>query len=435
MSLLLEALKKAEKAKEEAQRRARGETQSAELRIEGAEAAASADAKPVLTRAELPDIRQPLEILSDDITPKEAQPEPAPPVQPAAPPPRPASTPRPRVEAPKPAEAQATAKKVFEAKFKEPNPRLPFYLTMGLLGVFALGTAGYFWYQLRPPPPLVNSNPPPSGPIIAAPAPDLRPAAAAPAAPPAIPGLPSAAPSAPPVAAAPPVAPKPPAAIVAPPPRPAPRLTAPAPLAPRLMESSVTQSRLPPQVHPKVETAYAAYLAGDFAAARTNYQDALREDAGNRDALLGIAAIDLRSGRYEAAEGTYLRLLQVDPNDAHAQAGLIALRSGRLDPLATESRVKTLLAADPGANVLHFTLGNQLVQQGRWAEAQQHFFKAFAADPDNADFAYNLAVSLDHLRQSKLALDYYRRAIALAEKRGASFDLAAARNRAAQLGN
>jgi len=72
--------------------------------------------------------------------------------------------------------------------------------------------------------------------------------------------------------------------------------------------------------------------------------------------------------------------------------------------------------------------------QGRWAEAQQHYFKAFAADPDNADFAYNLAVSLDHLRQSGLALEYYRRALALAEKRGASFELAAARSRAQQLG-
>jgi tetratricopeptide (TPR) repeat protein len=141
----------------------------------------------------------------------------------------------------------------------------------------------------------------------------------------------------------------------------------------------------------------------------------------------------VRSGRLEAAEATYLRLLQLDPNDAHAQAGLIALRASRLDPLATESRVKNMLAADPGAHVLHFTLGNQLAQQSRWEEAQQEYFKAFAASPDNADFAYNLAVSLDHLRQRRPALEYYRRAVALAEKRGGSFDVAAARRRAAEL--
>ena len=55
MSLLLEALKKAERAKEEAQRRSRGET---ELTIQTTETppSAAADEKPILTRAELPDI-------------------------------------------------------------------------------------------------------------------------------------------------------------------------------------------------------------------------------------------------------------------------------------------------------------------------------------------------------------------------------------------
>ena len=423
MSLLLEALKKAEKAKEEAQRRAKGEPAAPELRIEGEAPVAE---KPVLTRAELPDIRQPLEILTEEIAPR---------------PPEAAGD----FEEPLAAD-RATARKVFEAKFREPNPRLQFQIALASLGVAAIGIVVYFWYQLRPPAPLVNLNPPPAAQQAAAPAPspEIRPAAAAPiaAAPPAIPGLPpvTAAPVAapaprerPPREAA-PLAPEPAARVAAPSvPRTAPRFEPPP--QPRLAETPVTQTRQPPQIDPKVASGYAAYVAGDLATARSDYQAALRDDAGNRDALLGLAATDVRSGRYETAEAVYLRLLQNDPTDSNAQAGLIALRASRLDPLATESRVKNLLAADPGANVLHFTLGNQLAQQGRWAEAQQAYFKAMAADPDNPDFAFNLAVSLDHLRQSKLAADYYRRAVALAEKHGASFDLAAARTRAAQLGN
>jgi tetratricopeptide (TPR) repeat protein len=448
MSLLLEALKKAERAKEEAQRKAREEGQAKALSLEPAAAAPpAADAKPVMTRAELPDIRQPLEILSDDLTPKEPEAAPAAVLQssPLLDKPAPAARPapqRPQSEAARQTQAQAadraTGKKVFEAKFKEANPRLPFYIMMGCLGLFALGTGIYFWYQLRPPPSLVNANPPRTGVEVAAAPAESKPGAtaAAPAGPAPIPGLPGATAAAPapaPTAATPTPAP---AAAAAPKPAPVPRaptFTSPGPR--QIEQPALAQTRLPPQVHPKVDSAYTAYLAGDLAAARADYQQALREDAGNRDALLGVAAIDVRTGRFESAEGTYLRLLQTDPNDAHAQAGLIALRSSRLDPLATESRVKTLLAADPGANVLHFTLGNQMAQQGRWAEAQQEYFKAFAADPDNADFAYNLAISLDHLRQFKAALEYYRRAIALAEKRGASFDVAAARIRVAQLGN
>jgi Flp pilus assembly protein TadD len=435
MSLLLEALKKAERAKEEAQRRAQGDKQDATVVIAPPP---PADAEPVRTREQLPDIRQPLEIVADEPPPRRK--DPALGLAEDKPRPEPAAAPRPPPKAETQARERAAARKVFEAKFRESNPRLPFFITVGALGVFAIGTVIYFWLQLRPPAPLVNTNPQrPSGeqvvaaPVEIKPAPRASaPATAAPAAPAAIPGLPSVAP-APPAPAAPAAAPKPVAPRPAPPVaetpllKPQPRTVAPA-------ETEVSTNRPVPQVHPKVASAYAAYLAGDLATARSDYQQALREEPANRDALLGLAAVDVRSGRLDLAEAAYLRLLQADPRDAHAQAALLALRAGRVDPVAAESRVKSMLADNPGAHVLNFTLGNQFAQQGRWAEAQQEYFRAFSAEPDNADFAYNLAVSLDQLRQPKLALEYYRRAIALAKARGASFNLAAAEARAAQLG-
>jgi len=439
MSLLLEALKKAEKAKEEAQRRARADTG------DGGEAAdAEAERRPVLTRDKLPDISTPLEIMSDDLSPPSAPQRPAPAFEPSEPPAAPKAPPRPAAAeaSDEQTASRVRAKKVFEAKFREPNPRMPFYIAMGALGAFTLGTAGYFWYQLRPAPALVNLSPPrqaepaavASG--AATPAATAAPTAAAPSA---IPGLPATAPksaAASSAASAPALASRPVAEAQSEAPRPAlrapePRLTPPA--APARSETVASVARSAVQVHPKVEAGYAAYLAGDLAAARAEYQQGLREEPANRDAMLGLAALDVRAGRYEAAEALYLRVLQVDPRDAPAQAALIALRSGRSDPLATESRVKTLLAADPSAHALNFALGNQLAQQNRWAEAQQEYFKAYTAEPDNADFAYNLAVSLDHLRQPRQALDYYQRAIGLSEKRGASFDVAAARTRAATL--
>jgi tetratricopeptide (TPR) repeat protein len=414
MSLLLEALKKAEKAKEEAQRRARGETQEPKA------------APPV---AQASEARTPLEIVADGAPAKRAEPtlsltEDKPPPQPRA-------------------EGQlaerAAARKVFEAKFKEPNPRVPFFITLGALGVFAVGTVIYFWIQLRPTAPLVNLNPkPPAGQVAVAPAPgapvpNAPVATAASAAQSGIPGLPSATATAAPAASAPkpapPVAREPEVPLL----KPQPRTPAPGPRAPGSGRTEVSASRATPQVHPKVGSAYAAYLAGDLAAARADYQQALREEPGNRDAALGLAALDVRAGRHEAAETAYLRLLQADPRDAHAHAALIALRAGRVDPVAAESRVKLMLAENPSAHVLNFTLGNQFAQQGRWPEAQQEYFKAYAAEPDNPDFAYNLAVSLDHLRQPSLALQYYQRAITLAKARGASFQLQVAEDRAAQL--
>ena len=461
MSLLLEALKKAEKAKEDAQRRARGETGEApppaaapaappaapapaELRLEGDPAPAQ-DAPRVTTRAELPDLSAPIEIVADELRAKNPPPRSELRFEPSKEAPRkPAAQPQPAAQSAD-REQRSAARKVFEAKFKEPNPKLPFYIALGVLGVCAVGIVAYFWWQLRPPYPLVNTNPPrPSGEAQIAAAPERPAPAAAPGASPAtaIPGLPgaplAAAPAAPPPAmqapqpAAPsatpavprPTAPRPPSVL--PPEKP---LLAPAP------GPEVAVTRATAQIHPRVDAGYAAYQSGDLARARAEYEQALNDEPTNRDALLGMAAVETRSGRHGAAEAAYLRLLQVDPRDSHAQAGLMALRSARLDPLAAESRVKSMLAQDPGAPALNFTLGNQLAQQGRWAEAQQEYFKAFAADPENADFAYNLAVALDHLRQPRLAREYYLRAAGLAEKRGATFDAAAARARAAALGN
>ena len=107
---------------------------------------------------------------------------------------------------------------------------------------------------------------------------------------------------------------------------------------------------------------------------------------------------------------------------------LIALTEN-IDPAAAESRVKTLLAAEPEAAHLHFTLGNLYAGQERWPEAQQAYFDAFRLDDENADYAFNLAVSLDRLLQRRTALDYYRLALDLATRRPASFDSASVTER------
>jgi tetratricopeptide (TPR) repeat protein len=185
-------------------------------------------------------------------------------------------------------------------------------------------------------------------------------------------------------------------------------------------------------VDPSVEQGYQAFQRNDLAAARDSYQRALSHEPYNRDALLGLAAIDVRSGQLEAAEARYLKLLEIDPRDSQAVAALVGLR-GQLDPVAAESRLKTLIATQPDVAQLYFSLGNQFGQQSRWPEAQAAYFKAYSIDPQNADFAFNLAISLDQLRQKKPALEYYQRALALVEKRTASFDPAQARARVQEL--
>ncbi|HXZ51782.1 MAG TPA: tetratricopeptide repeat protein [Burkholderiales bacterium] len=473
MSLLLDALKKAEKAKEEAQRHAEADETAAPSatsvppNLRHSEEAPESGTPHVRTRDELPDISQSLEIATEDLSPA-SRPRETPrelTLESVEAPPQTASPARQRPitaqsEAPRAQSAErAAARKVFEAKMREPNPRLPFFIALGVLGAVALGTVAYFWYQLRPPPSLVNANPVPTQaerPVsVAASAGNV--AAVAPSSGagangsevPGLPGLPTA-PSAPPPQQAAQVPSEPPAqartSAATPERLPATRAAAglrPAPQAPAprvelrgpSSDDALTVARRAPRVDPDVGAGYAAYQEGDLAAARTHYEQALQKDAGNRDALLGLAALDMRAQRYDNADAHYRRLLQANPRDPYALAGLLALRGGQVDPLSAESRVKTLLASDTGTDVLNFTLGNEYARQGRWAEAEQAYFKALAADPGNPDFAYNLAVSLEHIGKPKLALEQYRQALALAQQRTASFDPAAVRKRVEELSN
>jgi tetratricopeptide (TPR) repeat protein len=195
----------------------------------------------------------------------------------------------------------------------------------------------------------------------------------------------------------------------------------------------ITREAKPNPVYRVVRDAWQAFQAGDDARASGLYRRALAREPRNRDALLGLAAIDIRAGRPEAAQEHYLRLLAANPQDRVALAALTGLQSGR-DPVRTESRLKLLLDKDPDAAYLHFALGNVYVLQSRWPEAQRAFFNAYAADRENPDYVYNLAVALDHLGQHETALSFYRTALGLAEGgAGGAFDPAAVQQRVRSL--
>ncbi len=170
-----------------------------------------------------------------------------------------------------------------------------------------------------------------------------------------------------------------------------------------------------PQTNPLITQAYAALQSGKLDVSRQLYADAARSEPRSIDALLGLAAIAMQDGRAEEANRLYFSVLDLEPRNAYAQAGLIALM-GRADPVAAESRLKQLIAREPLPS-LYFTLGNLYGDQSRWSEAQQAYFRAHQLESSNPDYAYNLAVGLEHIGQPRLAANYYQRAVEQAKTR------------------
>ena len=343
------------------------------------------------------------------------------------------------------AQARAAASAVFASK-RPVRSRRP--LIIAVLCTLVLGgaaIAGYFMF-LRPLPSSVLVQAPPPAPAVVVIEPALAPAApvpvaAAEAGAPAQTTAPLAVPQ--PAAASPAAVPhdeaKPRAAIpgrvrvIRLPADPAPAAVAPA-LAPAAAGAAgidVRRSGAASQLNPHLAGAYQSFNAGDTAAARSQYQRVLQQEPDNRDALLGMAAIAVNRGNSGEAGSFYARLLELDPSDPQAASGMASIQHG--DPNQSESRLKGVLAASPDNAAALFALGNVYAEQARWPEAQQAFFRAVGSEPTNAGYAFNLAVSLDKLNQGKLALEYYRRALQLAQTGASTVNQATVRARIAQL--
>lgn len=430
MSLLMDALKKAEEAK----RQAAGAPAEAiepsigqdalSLELTPLEPApASAAPQP---GTPLPDLNAHLESLDREFLAHHAQ-QAAKPASAARPAAAPTTPPQPMPAAAAPASpSQAAAERtaahnLFDSKQPAPASNKTFLIVVGIVTLLAsVGIGVYFWLQLRPAnsglalkvPPMPSVTPgalPPPPPVAVAPTPlPLPPLPAA---------IPTAAPKAEPTALA-GKAKEADEEDEAPVFRPKTARTAPV-APPAESPIRITSSQL--RVHPSVARAFEAFSNGNLAQAKSEYQRTLKAEPQNGDALNGLAAVALREGQPGVAEDYYLRALQADPRDSTAMAGLFGLR-GQTDPAQSESRLKSVLAGQPESPALLFALGNLQARQGHWNEAQQTYFKAHTLDAANPDILYNLAISLDQLHQPKLAAQYYNQALISTENRPAGFD-------------
>lgn len=357
--------------------------------------------------------------------------------------------------------AQA-AQNVFQAKATDPDSprnRTVLWLMFGAIALVAIAAAAYVWYSVksftpqyagaprpRPaptPPPASGSPLPPQasmGSIVPAPGMPTEPPALSPELSASNPGA---------VGSAPRNALEPSTGATVAMVSPAPAARAPAPIQEspgERLERAAAESaaRAPPplrmdrapdagrRVPAGVSAGYEALRQGDYVAARRGYEAALSADPASVDAHLGMATLAARSANRGAAADHYRRALDLDPRNATALAGLAALADfSRPDGL--EEQLRADIARHPESAALHFTLGNLFASQGRWNEAQSAYFEAHRRDPGSADVAYNLAVALDHLGQRRLAADFYARALEGARERGAQFDPAGAGRRLQEL--
>ena len=184
-----------------------------------------------------------------------------------------------------------------------------------------------------------------------------------------------------------------------------------------------------------LELGYAALVAGRWDDAAQHYNQALKANSEERDALLGLAYVAQQKGQRDDAQLLYRRVLRQEPSNAIASAALLALESAA-DSALTASRAKELAMRQPDSAATMSMAGTAAVREGLLADAAQLFARAQFLEPTNPMHAYNHAVALDRLGQHAAAAVQYEQVLKLSEKPTVgrnAFSADAVRERLAQL--
>jgi tetratricopeptide (TPR) repeat protein len=122
-----------------------------------------------------------------------------------------------------------------------------------------------------------------------------------------------------------------------------------------------------------------------IAEAQQFFQQAVKLDPKNANAVAGVALGYLAERKVELARETAQRALELDPNaaDALRTLGNIALSAN--DYAGAERYYKRAIAAEPGYSKSHNRLARLLLQTGRFDEARQQMLESRRLDPNDPD--------------------------------------------------
>lgn len=196
---------------------------------------------------------------------------------------------------------------------------------------------------------------------------------------------------------------------------------------------SIQRTNKSDPVGEKLDQAWLAYEAGRYDEAKGMYDEVLRKEKNNRDALLGLGAIAVIEKNSNLANQIYMSLLKLDPRDPIATAAIASLRNDESNVKQDEDYLLSMIDKNPDDPHLNFALGNVYAQQGRWKIAQQQYFNAWQHDVDNADYVFNLAVSMDQLSKPEQAISFYQDSLKKADNKQVSFSREAVQKRIEEL--
>lgn len=197
-------------------------------------------------------------------------------------------------------------------------------------------------------------------------------------------------------------------------------------------------SLLPKDPEPHLSAGLVLEKQNRFADAEQEYKQALALDPASTDAVVGLANIYMRGQRFGEAEEYLRKVVAQRPNDpvAHIQLGRVLAADKKFDDAATELQaglklapddttaqrdladiyasagkhaeaeplLRSLLAKNANDADLHYGLGQSLLKQRKFADAQQEFLAVVKLKPDWGQAYGDLAVAANENQNYPLAI-------------------------------
>lgn len=170
-----------------------------------------------------------------------------------------------------------------------------------------------------------------------------------------------------------------------------------------------------------IRAAHFAEQAGKYKEAEAKYQQALKVEPKNVDAMLGLARLYDHQGNSQQAVATYQKAIKTHPKDAKVYNDFGLCYSHRREFGPAQQMLQKAVELEPGKTNYRINLATVMIDMGRPSEALQNLV---AVQPEGVA-RYNMACLLEERGQHDQAADQLRLAIAKDSSLGEARELLA----------